>query len=162
MFVFESVKKKKVRSAGVLSLPVDFTIPPAVFPIFRWRQIDSLLHIPAEIRHGREIHPFRDFRQRKFLPPEQTGDFLHGEAFNPVRGRLSAYPLTYFRQIVGRDAEARSVRFKVSVPDVFTVVQQFYEIPQQGGDALRHLQVLVTACVNVVQVKNMRGQQTAQ
>ena len=51
-----------------------------VFPVLRWRQIDSLLHIPAEIRHGREIHPFGDFRQREFFLSEQTGDFLHGEA----------------------------------------------------------------------------------
>ena len=54
------------------------------------------MHIPAEIRHGREVHPFGDFRQREFLLAEQAGDFLHGEAVNPVGGGFSAYFLAYF------------------------------------------------------------------
>ena len=67
--------------------------------------MNPLLHIAAEVRHGREIHPLCDFRQRKFFLPEQAGDFLHGEAVNPVRGRLPAYLFAYFRQIMGRNAK---------------------------------------------------------
>ena len=58
--------------------------------------MDSLLHIPAEIRHGREVHSFGDFHQREFLLAEQAGDFLHGETVNPVGGGFSAYFLAYF------------------------------------------------------------------
>lgn len=84
-------------------------LPLAIFSVFRWRQVDSLLHIPAEIRHGREVHLFSDFRQGEFLLAEQVGDFLHGEAVNPVRGGFPAYFLAYFRQVMGRDTKARGI-----------------------------------------------------
>ena len=76
--------------------------------------------------------------------------------------RFAAYPFAYFRQVMGRDAQARSVKFKVAVQDIFTVIKQFYESPQQGGYAFRHLQVVAAACVNVVEVKNVSGEQAAQ
>ena len=77
-----------------------------IVPVFGRADTQPFLDITAEIRHGREIHTLRDFRQRKFFLPEQTGDFLHRESVNPVRGRFPAYLFAYFRQIVGRDTEA--------------------------------------------------------
>ena len=76
-----------------------------IVSVFGRTDTEPFPDIPAEIRDGREIHPFRNLGQRKLFLPEQTGDFLHGKAVYPVGSRFTAYLFTYFRQIMGRDAK---------------------------------------------------------
>ena len=87
---------------------------------------------------------------------------MQGEAVYPVSRRPAASFLAYLGEVVGRDAEAGGIIRNIPVPDVFAVVKQFDELLQQPGGMFRHLPGRLSACMDVIQVEDMRHQQVAQ
>ena len=71
-------------------------------------------------------------------------------------GREAARLLAYLGEVVGRDAKAGGVVGDVPVPDVFAVVEQSDELLQQPGGMFGHLPGCLPACMDVVQVEDMR------
>ena len=114
------------------------------------------LYITAEIRGGREIHAGGYFRQGQFLLAQQVRNLMQGEAVYPVSRRFAARLLAYLGEIVGRDAKAGGVVGNIPVPNVFAVVEQSDELLQQPGGMFGHLPGCLPACMDVVQVEDMR------
>ena len=114
------------------------------------------LYITAEIRGGREIHAGGYFRQGQFLLAQQVRNLMQGEAVYPVSRRFAARLLAYLGEVVGRDAKAGGVVGNIPVPNVFAVVEQSDELLQQPGGMFGHLPGCLPACMDVVQVEDMR------
>ena len=135
--------------------------PNGPVPVFRRRHPHLFLHVPAEIRKRRKIHPLGDVLQGDFLLAEQACYLVGRKAVYPIRGRLAARLLADFGQIVRGYAELGGVVRKAAVLDVFLMVEQLDEPPQQVAVAFRQVVSGPAFGMNVVQVKNMRQQQVA-
>lgn len=114
------------------------------------------LYITAEIRGGREVHAGGYFRQGQFLLAQQVRNLMQGEVVYPVSRRFAARLLAYLGEVVGRDAKAGGVVGNIPVPNIFAVVEQSDELLQQPGGMFGHLPGCLPACMDVVQVEDMR------